>query len=73
MKLAMIKLYKELKEKGYKSKLILQVHDELVLDVHSKEKEKIEKLVKEAMELDQPLKVPLVVNMSWGENWYECG
>lgn len=73
MKLAMIKVYKELKEKEYKSKLILQVHDELVLDVHPKEKDKIEKLVKSAMELDQPLKVPLVVNISWGTNWYECG
>ena len=73
MKLAMIKLYKELKEKEYKSKLILQVHDELVLDVHPKEKEKIEKLVKKAMEMDQPLKVPLVVNLSWGKDWYECG
>ena len=73
MKLAMIKLYKELQEKEYKSKLILQVHDELVLDVHPQEKDQIEKLTKEAMELDQPLHVPLVVNMSWGKNWYECG
>ena len=73
MKLAMIKLYKELKEKECKSKLILQVHDELVLDVHPEEKEKIETLVKEAMELDQPLRVPLVVNLAWGNNWYECG
>jgi len=73
MKLAMIKVYKELKEKEYKSKLILQVHDELVLDVHPKEKKTIEKLIKESMELDQPLKVPLVVNLSWGKSWYECG
>lgn len=73
MKLAMIKVYKELKENTYKSKLILQVHDELVIDVHPKEKKEIEKLVKNSMELDQPLKVPLVVNLSWGENWYECG
>lgn len=71
MKLAMIKAYKELK--NYKSKLILQVHDELVLDVHPKEKDKIEKIVVECMELEQPLKVPLVVNLSWGKNWYECG
>ena len=73
MKLAMVKLHKELKEKKYKSKLILQVHDELVLDVFPKEKEKIENLLKEAMELDEPLKVPLVVNLSLGKNWYECG
>ena len=73
MKLAMIKVYKKLKEKRYKSKLIVQVHDELLLDVYPDEKEEIENLVKEGMELDQPLKVPLVVNLSWGENWYECG
>ena len=72
MKLAMIKVYKELKEKEYKSKLILQVHDELVFDVHPKEKDKLEKLVQKGMELEQPLKVPLVVNLSWGKNWYEC-
>jgi len=71
MKLAMIKLYNELKNK--KSKLIMQVHDELILDVHPDEKKEVEKIVKEAMELDQPLKVPLVVDISWGKNWYECG
>lgn len=73
MKLAMIKVAKDLKEKNYKSKLILQVHDELVLDVHPHEKEKIKTLVQEGMELGQPLHVPLVVNLSWGKDWYECG
>ena len=73
MKLAMIKVDKDLKEKNYKSKLILQVHDELVLDVHPNEKEKIETLVKKGMELEQPLHVPLVIDTSWGKDWYECG
>ena len=73
MKLAMIKVDKELKEKNYKSKLILQVHDELVLDVYPDEKKKIETLVLKGMELGQPLHVPLVVNLSWGKDWYECG
>ena len=73
MKLAMIKVHKDLKEKKYKSKLILQVHDELVMDVHPNEKEKIEALILEGMELGQPLLVPLVVNISWGKDWYECG
>ncbi len=73
MKLAMIKIHKDLREKNYKSKLILQVHDELVLDVHPDEKNKIEKLVKEGMELGQPLHIPLVVDTSWGKDWYECG
>ena len=71
MKLAMIKVYNELK--NYKSKLILQVHDELILDVYPNENNKVEKMLKEAMELEQPLEVPLVVNLSWGKNWYECG
>ena len=69
IKFAMLEIYKKLK--AYKSKLILQVHDELVLDVHPDEKNEIEKLVKHAMELGNPLKVPLVVNFSWGKNWYE--
>ena len=73
MKLAMIKVYKDLKEKDLKSKIIIQVHDELVVDVHPKEKDKIEALVKEGMELNQPLKVPLLINISWGKDWYECG
>lgn len=73
MKLAMIKVYKDLKEKKYKSKLILQVHDELVMDVHPDEKDKVEALILEGMELGQPLLVPLVVNISWGKDWYECG
>ncbi len=73
MKLAMIRLHKELKSKKYKTNLILQVHDELILDVYPEEKEEIEQLIKESMELDQPLNVPLTVNMSWGKNWYECG
>jgi DNA polymerase-1 len=72
MKLAMIRVHKELIEKDFKSKLILQVHDELVLDVHPEEKEKVEKLVLSGMELDQPLKIPLVVDFAWGKNWYEC-
>ena len=72
MKLAMIRVHKELIGKDFKSKLILQVHDELVLDVHPEEKEKVEKLVLSGMELDQPLKIPLVVDFAWGKNWYEC-
>lgn len=72
MKLAMIRVQKELEEKNLKSKLILQVHDEIVLDVFPDEKENIEKLVLSCMELGQPLKVPLVIDCSWGKNWYEC-
>lgn len=72
MKLAMIKVQKQLEEKKLKSKLILQVHDEIVLDVTHDEKNEIEKLVLSSMELGQPLKVPLVIDCAWGKNWYEC-
>lgn len=70
MKLAMIDVYKKLK--GLKSKLIIQVHDELVLDVFPDEESKVEQIVIESMELKQPFKVPLLINISKGENWYEC-
>ena len=73
MKLAMIKVFKDLQARDFKSKIIIQVHDELVLDVHPDEKSEVETIVKSGMELDQPLHVPLVVNLSWGNNWYECG
>lgn len=70
MKLAMIELHKKLHK--FKSKLIIQVHDELLIDTHPDEEEKIEKLVVKSMEMDQPFKVPLVVNIAKGKNWYDC-
>lgn len=71
IKLAMIRLYKELCNKNFKSKIILQVHDELVLEVPKEELVDVSELVKTCMELGQPLTVPLVVDMAAGESWME--
>ena len=71
MKIAMIDFSKKLKENGLKSKMIMQVHDELVVEVLKSELDIITSLVKEAMELNQPLSVPLVVDVNIGESWKE--
>ncbi len=71
VKLAMIEVYKQLKERGLKSKMIIQVHDELVLEVDKNELEEVKNIVKTAMELNQPLLVPLVIDMQIGESWME--
>lgn len=70
MKIAMINLQKELQK--FKTKVILQVHDELVLEVPKDELEEIKKLVKSTMESAAELKVPLVVDIGSGENWLEA-
>ncbi len=71
IKLAMINLYDRLKSSNLKSKMTMQVHDELVLEVPKSELSEICKMVKSAMELDQPLSVPLVVDIEYGPNWME--
>lgn len=69
MKLAMIELDSELRKKGYQSKIIIQVHDELVLDCPKKEIPEVQPLVERTMETAVKLKVPLVVESSYGPNW----
>jgi DNA polymerase-1 len=71
MKMAMIDFSKRLKENNLKSKMIMQVHDELVVEVYKPELEKIKELVTKSMELGQPLRVPLVVDINAGESWKE--
>ncbi len=71
IKLAMIDFSKALKVNKLKSKLIMQVHDELVVEVVKEELEDVKRLVLSAMELDQPLKVPLLVDINIGESWKE--
>ena len=71
MKIAMIEFSKKLKENNLKSKMIIQVHDELVVEVLKSELNEVTKLVKVAMELNQPLSVPLVVDVNVGESWKE--
>lgn len=71
IKMAMIELDKKLKSTNLKSKMIMQVHDELIIDVVPGEFEEVKKLTIEAMELNQPLLVPLVVDVSCGKSWLE--
>ncbi len=71
MKKAMIDIWQALRAHTLKSKMILQVHDELVFEVPEKECRRIEPLVKEKMEKVFPLKVPLKVHLGWGINWAE--
>ncbi|AJA48533.1 DNA polymerase I [Clostridium pasteurianum DSM 525 = ATCC 6013] len=72
IKLAMVKVYNKLKEENLKSTIILQVHDELILNVYKDEIEVVKKLVKEEMENAIELKVPLEVDINIGETWYEA-
>lgn len=72
IKIAMVKVYKALKESGLKSRLILQVHDELVIETFEDELETVKELVKKCMEEAVELSVPLVVDVSIGKNWYEA-
>ena len=71
IKMAMIEVDKLLKEKGLKSKMIMQVHDELVFELPKEELEELKSLVLKAMELNQPLSVPLEIDINYGENWKE--
>jgi DNA polymerase-1 len=71
IKLAMIDFYNKLKAEGLKSKLIMQVHDELVVEVAKDELEHVKDLVLKSMELEQPLLVPLLVDVNTGDSWKE--
>ena len=71
IKQAMIEVDKQISAKGLKSKMIMQVHDELVFELPKEELEDLKQLVVTAMELSQPLKVPLVVDVNYGESWKE--
>lgn len=71
IKLAMIDFSNKLKEHNLKSKMIIQVHDELVVEVEKSELDFVKELVLQSMELGQPLKVPLLVDVNVGESWKE--
>lgn len=72
IKMAMICIHKQLEERKMKSKMILQVHDELNFKCHKEEQEALRQLVTECMENVVKLSVPLTVSTGFGENWYEA-
>lgn len=72
MKIAMVGVYRAFKEQGIRSKLILQVHDEIVVDLVPAEREAVESIVREQMEGAAKLSIPLVVDIGVGKNWLEA-
>jgi len=72
IKMAMISIAKRLKKENLRTKMLLQVHDELVFEVPQQELDKATKLVKDGMEGVYCLNIPLKVDINWGENWGEA-
>ena len=72
IKVAMVRICKRFMEEGIKSKMILQVHDELNFSVLSEEKEKVQQIVISEMEAAYKMKVPLLADCGWGQNWLEA-
>ena len=72
IKVAMIRIHERFQKEGIKSKMILQVHDELNFSVYPEEKEKVERIVIEEMQNAFPLNVPLVADSGFGQNWLEA-
>ena len=72
MKIAMITAYNKLKNRKLESKIVLQVHDELLIEAKIEEKEEVEKILKESMEGAIKLKVPLIAETSIADNWYDA-
>ena len=72
IKVAMIRIYRRFKEEGIRSKMILQVHDELNFSVYPDERERVERIVMEEMQGAYQLNVPLLADCGWGNNWLEA-
>jgi len=72
IKIAMINIHKKLQDENWKSKMLLQVHDELVFDVHNDELEKIQPMIKHEMENAFKMAVPLEVELGLGKDWLEA-
>lgn len=72
IKVAMVRIWKRFKEEGLRSKMILQVHDELNFSVYPEEKERVEKIVLDEMQGAYKLSVPLLADAGWGKNWLEA-
>ncbi len=71
IKMAMVKVYKELRQRKLKSRLILQIHDELIIETHRDEVDEVKELLKDIMEKAIVLDVPLLVDLEVGASWYE--
>ena len=72
IKIAMVRIYDRFRREGVRSKMLLQVHDELNFSVYPDEREKVERIVLEEMQNAYPLNVPLVADCGWGANWLEA-
>lgn len=72
IKIAMIRIFNELKKRKTKTKMVLQVHDELLFDAHKDEIDELRPLIKELMEKAFPLKVPVIVDTGIGDNWLDA-
>ena len=72
IKIAMVRVHRRLKEEGLSAKLILQVHDELILELAPHELPRAEKILKQEMESAAALSVPLIADMSYGKSWYDA-
>ena len=72
MKIAMIKVFNEIKKRKLKSKIVLQVHDEMMIEAPIEEKEEIKTIIKDCMQAAAELKVPLIAEISEANNWYDC-
>lgn len=71
IKVAMVKVYNELKSRKLKSRLILQIHDELIIETYKEETEEVKGILKELMENSVELDVPLIADLDVGDNWYD--
>ena len=72
MKIAMINVFNELTLRNMKSKIILQIHDELLIETFIDEKDEVKEILKNGMESATRLRVPLIAEMSEANNWYDC-
>ena len=72
MKIAMINVFKQLNNKKLRSKIVLQVHDEMMIEVPIEEADKVKNIIQSEMQSAVKLKIPLIAEVSEAENWYEC-
>ena len=72
MKIAMIKVYNELERRNLKSRIVLQVHDEMMIETIEEEKEEVKEIMVKSMESAIKLDVPLIAEISEANNWYDC-